>query len=403
MTNPYVAVLRAPRAWRFSAAGFVARLPISMLGIGTVLLVENATGSYALAGAVAATLAIAAAAGGPLIARFVDRFGQRRVGLPSLVLHVAGLVGLVVAAEANAPAVLLFVTAAVAGAFQPAIGSFVRARWAVLFSGTDRLRTAYSLEAVVDELIFITGPPLVAVLAVTVGADWALLATAVIVGVGTLLLLAQRRTEPQPQRHATHAGSALRQTGMPMCVLVAFALGGIFGSVEITVVAFADELGQQAAAGLVLAVYAAGSMLAGLAYGVIHPRAPLRVQYVLGCTAMMIVAFPLPFADSIAVLTALIFVAGFAISPTLISGIALVEELVPASMLTEGLTWETTGIAAGVAAGASLSGPVVDASGASAAFWVTVGFSVAAAAMALLAQPSLRRAADSAHGRALPA
>ena len=73
----------------------------------------------------------------------------------------------------------------------------------------------------VSELIFITGPPLVAVLAVTVGADWALLATAVFVGVGTLLLLAQRRTEPQPQRHATHAGSALRQTGLPMCVLVA--------------------------------------------------------------------------------------------------------------------------------------------------------------------------------------
>ena len=67
---------------------------------------------------------------------------------------------------------------------------------------------------------------------------------------------------------------------------------------------------------------------------------------------------------------AALLIAGVAISPTLISAMALVERLVPAAKLTEGMAWTTTGLALGVAFGSSVGGWVVDASGAPSGYWV---------------------------------
>ncbi|HEY6739885.1 MAG TPA: hypothetical protein VI076_13660, partial [Actinopolymorphaceae bacterium] len=73
----------------------------------------------------------------------------------------------------------------------------------------------------------------------------------------------------------------------------------------------------------------------------------------------------------------------FAISPTLIAGIAVVQETVPAGRLSEGMSWVTSGLVAGVALGAALTGQVIDVAGASAAFWVAVGAGAVAAAASL--------------------
>ena len=62
MLDSYARVLRRPGALAFSAAGLVARLPISMVGLGIVLLVEERTGSYGLAGTVSAVFVLAEAA-----------------------------------------------------------------------------------------------------------------------------------------------------------------------------------------------------------------------------------------------------------------------------------------------------------------------------------------------------
>ncbi|MCY7366469.1 MAG: MFS transporter, partial [Frankiaceae bacterium] len=82
----YGPLLRTPGAKTFSAAALLGRMPIAMLGIGTVLLVEDRRGSYALAGLVSAAYAGGRAALGPLGSRLVDRLGQRVVLLPALVV-----------------------------------------------------------------------------------------------------------------------------------------------------------------------------------------------------------------------------------------------------------------------------------------------------------------------------
>ena len=106
MPNAYVELLRTPGGPAFSAAAFIARLPISMYGIGIVLLVEGETGRYGVAGGVAATFILAAAFGQPLLSRRIDRLGQARAAFPLLAVHVVAMAAMVWAAGADLQAAL---------------------------------------------------------------------------------------------------------------------------------------------------------------------------------------------------------------------------------------------------------------------------------------------------------
>jgi MFS family permease len=143
----YRDVLAVSGARFFVLAGAVARLPMSMLGIGIVLLVEQATGSYGMAGAVAATYGVAQSVATPPLACAVDRHGQARTMRPAITVHVAGLLLLVGLGLWSAPTWTFFVAAVVMGSTIGSVGSLVRARWSYALEGDERrLHTAYSLE-----------------------------------------------------------------------------------------------------------------------------------------------------------------------------------------------------------------------------------------------------------------
>ena len=237
--RPYRDVLALPGAPSFAVAGFFARLPISMLGIGTVLLVESATGSYAVAGAVAATTGFASVVAAPALARLYDRHGQRRVLRPNVALHAAGLVALVACAAFALPTWTLFAAALVVGLATMQVGSLVRARWSALLVGSPRLSTAFSLESVLDELIFIVGPVAVTLLATGVHPASGLLVAAVVTLAGSLALASQRSTEPCVDAHPGRGGpGGLRTPGLAVVAATFVAVGGIFGSAEVVAVAF---------------------------------------------------------------------------------------------------------------------------------------------------------------------
>ena len=79
MLSSYRAVLSRPGALRFSLAGLVGRLPLSMAGLGMLLLVQADTGSYGLGGSVAAAYMVANAVVALPLGRLVDARGQGRV------------------------------------------------------------------------------------------------------------------------------------------------------------------------------------------------------------------------------------------------------------------------------------------------------------------------------------
>jgi hypothetical protein len=390
--RPYADLLARPGALAFSAAGFLARLPIAMISLGIVLLLSGTGRSYALAGAVSATQSLVNAFAGPRIARLADRHGQARVLVPAGAAQSAALLGLVAGATSEAPAWTLFAAAVVSGASWLSVGSLVRARWAALVGTAPReLHTAYSLESVLDEVIFVVGPITVTVLATAVHPAAGLLAVVAVLLAGSGALAVQRATgPPRAGAGAGAGGPVLRLRGVWVVVAVFGGLGLLFAALEVTVVAFATDEGHRGAAGPVLAAYALGSMFAGLAYGAVHWRTSADRRFVLAAAAMGVSLVPLPFVPGVWQLAVLSFVAGFAISPTLISGNELVQKLVPAGRLTEGLAWTTTGIALGLTAGAASAGWVVDTRGPAASFWVSTAAALATAAVAAAGARRLR-------------
>jgi MFS family permease len=391
--RPYRELLSTPGGFAFSTAGFVARMPMAMLSLGMVLLVAGKTGRYGVAGAVAATQPLVGAIAAPMLARLTDRVGQRAVLLPAVAAQAVALAAFIGVVVADLPTWTWFLTSAATGAAGPSLGSMVRARWGHVLGPGPRLQTAYSYESVVDELIFILGPLIVTLLATRINPQAGLVAAIVLLVTGTLLLVSHRGSEPPAAPSAEHGSrSALRFPGMPLLVAAMVLVGGVFGGVEISAVAFADEVGHASLAGPLLACYAAGSMLAGLAYGAIHWHVSLTRRLLLGSVTMAATVALLPFVHSAAVLAPLLFLAGLGIAPTLISGLSLVERMVPAAKMTEGLTWATTGIVVGMSVASPIAGRIVDQAGAPRAFTVGLVSGLGAVAVCVLGSRHL-------HGR----
>jgi len=405
MFQPYRDVFARPGAVAFSAAGAVARMPMAMVGIAIVLVVSSLYGSYGLAGRVSAACLVAAAATGPLIARLVDRHGQSRVMRPVVTVGCAGLVVLAVAAATHAHPAWLYAGAVLAGSGGN-FGSLVRARWTYALAGEPRLlHTAYSLESAVDELIFVVGPVVATFLATSAAPVTGLLAPLLAVAVGAVWFLSLRRTEPPaaPRAAGHPGGNVLRIPGMVLLVVVFVGMGAIFGATDVATVAFAEEQGNKGAAGVVLAMFALGSMLSGLLYGARHWHRPLPQRFAVAMVLLALGESLFLIVGNLVALAATMFVVGFTISPSIIAGNGLVQALVPARRLTEGLTWVVTALTVGVSVGSSVGGARVDAAGSRGGFLVVFGVGVAVAAATLLAYPGLRRAGRGAQAADEPA
>ena len=128
------------------------------------------------------------------------------------------------------------------------------------------------------------------------------------------------------------------------------------GAAEVTTVAFADEQGHKGWAGGLLAIWALGSLIAGVVSGAVASRSGPAARVRWGAFGMACAMAPLYFVDSIPVMAALLLVGGVAIAPTMIATLSLTERTVPVSRLTEGMAIMHTGIVAGVAPGATISG-----------------------------------------------
>jgi MFS transporter len=389
MFTRYRAVLTHSGAWRFSLTALVARLPISISTLGIVLLVTGLGRSYGLAGALSASFTIANGLSSVVQGRLLDRLGQALV-LPVVIsAYAVGVVGFITSLEAGSPDAVPFAAAFLAGAAYPPIGSVVRARWSHVLSGRAAdVQTAYALESVIDEVIFVIGPTAATVLA-TQWHPWAGLGLALVTGVpGTLLLAAQRRTQPVPHLGQTSTDPRPAMPWSPVVILaaVSFALGSMFAAAEVSTVAFSSEQHAKPYAGVLLACWSAGSMVAGLVTGTFHWRRSSISRVRVGTLLLALVMVPMPFVGSMPTMGVTLFLAGFAIAPTLIALFSAIEQGVPAGRLTEGIAISHTGLAAGLAPGAALAGLVIDAHGASPSYVVALGGGIVAA-LASLALP----------------
>ena len=402
MANPYVQVLRTPHALPMVAAAFIGRLPLSMVGLGCVLLVASETGSYGLGGAIAAVGAVTTAVAGPVIGRLADTRGQRRVLLPVLFIFVVSGLAFLAAIKHDWPLWTVFLSAGISGACIPPVSSMIRVRWTHLLRGSRQLPTALAMESVVDEFVFIVGPVLVTFLSTTGHATSGVVTAFTLATVGSLLFAAQARTEPPPGGHDSRKGpSAMRTPGLRVLFVVGASVGAILGTLEISLVGFADQMGAKPMSGVLIAALALGSMASGIGWGTVHWETPLRRRLAWVLVLLTLCSLPLLLVDSIGVMVPFVALAGVAVSPSLISSFTLAEVLVPRAVVTEAFTWIGTALGLGVAVGASIAGKIVDVAGANAAFLVATVAAALAAIVVALCQRLLHVPAEHAAAPAL--
>ncbi|MET9113694.1 MFS transporter [Streptomyces longwoodensis] len=377
----YGQLLRTRGAWTFLLPGFAARQPFAMLTLSIVLLVQHTTGSYGAAGGAAAVTGVSMALFAPYSGRLADRYGQRAVLIPGVLVHTLSGVGLTVLALAHAPLWALFAAAVPTGASVPQVGPMVRARWGVKLKGSPLMTTAAAFESVTDELTFVVGPLLATALCTAVHPAGGLLTEATLTLVGGLLFAAQRGTQPSvtPVGHARveHA-SALRVPGVRVLVVAFLGIGSVFGGMQVSLAAFTESIGEPGLNGVLYGVFAAGNMLSGVVCGAVAWKVAPQRRLLVGYAALALTASGLWAAHSVLVLAGLGLLVGTCIAPALITGYTLVEGLVPAGARTEAFTWLTGAVALGQAAAVTVAGQLEDRVGGGAGFLVPMAGTVLA-------------------------
>ncbi|MFW1966499.1 MFS transporter [Acinetobacter guillouiae] len=374
MIGPYRELFFVAGTQGFALAGLLARIALPMTGIGIIVMLSQMRGSYALAGGVSAVFVLTYALVSPQVSKLVDQYGQSRILPIVTTISSIGLLVLVFASWWRAADWTLFVGALLAG-FMPSISAMVRARWTAIYAGQAQLQTAYSLETVLDEVTFIIGPPLSVGLSIAVLPQASLLVATLLLIIGVFLLVLQRGTEPQiDTQYLIHkrSGSIIMLVQIHLLTLLMVGMGIIVGTIDIVSVAFAEHLGQPAAASLVLSAYALSSCLAGLLFGAVKLKMSLQHLLLLGGVATAASTLPLLWVNSITMLASSVLLAGVFFAPTMIVAMALVERIVPKHRLTEGMTWLLAGLNVGVALGAAISGQMVDGYGLRSGFLVAL-------------------------------
>jgi MFS family permease len=356
----YLSVWRLPSAPVLLLAGFTGRLPSAMVPLALLLMVQQQTGSYAVAGLAAATLGVASAVMAPVLGRLADRRGPRPILFAqagAYPLLLALLIAVVLSGAGNA---VVIAASGLAGMATPLVSGTVRALW----SRVDvRVRpTAYALDATATELVFVAGPSLVAALAVLVSPAAAVGLAGVLGVVGALGIATSAATRAYVPVVGARAGlfSTVLTPGMPRLLLSGGALMLGFGALEVAIPAFADSTGAPGLSGLLLALWALGSVIGGLWFGARVLGMSLPRQYRLLLLGVTIGLAPLAWISSPWALGVLLFLGGTAIAPTLTVQNTLVGSMAPVHATTEAFTWLSTITVGASAIGAALGGALIE-------------------------------------------
>ncbi len=370
----YREIFEIAGALRFSIAGFVARIHLSMDRLALLFIVVHKTGSYGLAGLMVATASIVITIAQPFWARAADFYGQGRILYLNTILRFISFTIFILLVQFDFPIWTWFVSIVIAESNTINAGSLVRRRWVHILPNPKLKTTAYSFESLVDEIIFVFGPLLATFLATNVSPVSCLIASMAFVIIGQPALAKLRDSEPKVEKvkKDLNALNIIKRKSAQAIILPVFFVGGYFGSVGIVVVAFANKAGTPEISGLLLAVWALGSATSALVNGVVGiDFSPAKI-FIYSLIFMFIMSLGLFFTNSPLTLGIALFLNGLGISPLLVNAFATMEQEVSQEELTEAMTWVITGTPTGGAIGSAIAGQVIDNFGVNQGFLIPV-------------------------------
>ncbi|MCX2182493.1 MFS transporter [Streptomyces sp. SKN60] len=365
----YLDILRAPHAARLLVGTLVGRLPNGTGPVAITVFTRAEGGSYSLAGGLIAAYGLATAVGQPLLGRAVDLKGQPRVQLPAAVISALGMAALAVTGIGNL--LLAYAAVLVAGLFTPPLEGGLRALWPSVLGREDRVHRAYALDAVAQEVMFTVGPLLLTLLVALWSPAAALLVINLLGVLGALSVVVSKpsRAWRSAPREAHWLG-ALRSPGLLALLGSFFFVGLALGSITVAAVAYADDRGNEAVYGWLMAALGLGALVGGIAYGARQwagaPERRLRVLVLLLALGYL----PLLLVPGPVAMTALAALAGVFLAPAIACAFIVVDRHAPAGTVTEAFSWLVTTFGVGAALGSAVSGPAVELFGTPAGFAV---------------------------------
>ncbi len=370
----------------FLPLAFLARLPISMTQIGTVVLVSTTFGSITAGGIAAGFLAAGAAVGGPAVGQLADRFGQRTVMLTASLLNAMATLGLVALVLSHSSIAFVYAVAMISGASTPQIGSMVRARWVRMAGGGAHLGYAMSYEGAADETAFVLGPAAVSLTTALASPALAMITAAVLVGVFGSLVALHPTATAAPHSTTSRTGAIWRNPRVIALVLGSMAIGCFFGGMQTGVAGMATAAGMAGAAGGLYAIMGIGSAVAGLSCAALPVRFALHHRLVLFAAALAVLSIPLLLISGVPAMIAVMVPLGCAVGPYVITLFSMAEREVSAHKAAGVMTLLSSGLVVGYAVGSTIGGRLADSATPAAAFTV----SAAAMAIGTLIAVSLR-------------
>ena len=420
MSN-YVRLFSFEGTRAFCISGAIARLPISMMGLGIVLALNHIYNNWTIAGTMSAAYVLSQAAVTPLYAKLFDRFGQRKVGTLALSVQVVAMLSFAFAALIRVPLPILFVLAILMGVTQFAFGALVRTRWAYTLknqSDDTLLNVAYALESGIDEIVFIFGPILAAWLATSVHPVSQLFVPVLASGLGGAWFLSLKNTQPavvkivqvesapkydedvqnaiseqsenvqnvQNTQNAQKSNNttklidklSLKQLknknrknkpknvllyrGIIPLVVMFLVFNMSFSAFDVSVTAAMRAQGLDKLIGLQLALFACGSLVGAVIFGS-HKFRGSNWSHLIVFLSLLTIGFILMNIniDRLVLLSIFELLSGLCVSPIFATGNLIVKDTIPEHSLTEGLSWLPTASAVGASLGSMVAGFAIDA------------------------------------------
>ena len=366
--STYGSLLKTPGVARIIAAQLTARFPFGMLSLAYLIHIEHIHHSYGAAGLVLAATSLGQAISGPLTSRWMGVWGMRRVLTLTMVVCAASIASI---AFLFLPVAAYMVIGFIGGLSTPPIQPAVRTIYPKMVNSR-QLTALFSLDASAQEIIWVAGPVITTFVAVQISSSLAIIIAGIFLVVGgTWFILSPEVGRVRIPRSKRWLGVVLAKPAVLLSTITGLLLVAACAATEAAVVATFGEGGAEA--GIVLAIFALGSLAGGLSLGhlPVGPWAMARRMFAVfvGMALALIsmnfwwVAFAL-------------LIAGIGIAPALAVMFAIVSGTVKFSDTAEAYGWVGTGQLIGAALGSAAAGFLIDGHGAIGGYWVAAALAL---------------------------
>lgn len=365
----YRELLKTKGVARLIAAQLTARFPSGMMSLAILLHIEQTLNSYGAAGLVLAATSIGQAIAGPVTSRWMGVWGMRRVLTLTLIVCASAVA---VIALIVMPLPLYMVFGFIAGMSTPPIQSAARTIYPKMVNAK-QLTPLFSLDASLQEIIWIIAPVLITFVAIQAGTVPALILIVIIqILGGAWFILSREVGRVRIPRSRRGIGRVLMKAPVMLATATGFLLIGACAAVEAGVVAAFGHDGLEA--GFVLAVFSVGSLIGGLGFGHI-PIGPWAMARRFAIITVGLVATI--FSLNAIWMGGSLLIAGLGVAPALAVMFAITSASVKFSETAEAYGWIGTGQLIGSASGSAVAGFLIDAGGAQGAFVASALFAAA--------------------------